>query len=802
MLSKLIKSNFKNDFSHMITFFLIMVLSVFLFHTGLMVFIGYSTVHKEKIEQYNWADMIVLSALEPSEMEKIEEIISTSDYIEEYEKQNPIYETFTIERGAAATGDSKNAYDLSTQGLYVLPYGAWGEIDAPHFTDMSDEEYDNPIYLSHYINTNIFKANIGDSIDLKVSDRYYTFQVAGFYEGILSNGLGLTYVKPELFEQWKTDKENSIRERLQEMRKTDPDAEISEYTYTLFNMKIAEGVDDVEGAGRLSQSFDEHEILAVAQGASEFITMFTFMQNMIAAMLMSFSIVIALITMIIIYFRITNSIEQNITNIGALKALGYTSSQIRKSMVIEFVLTTSVAFAAGIGFSYLIIPSFERAMRGNSAVVWDHAFDPISFIATFILIIGTVVVVSTVSTKGIKKLDPVIALRFGVDEKVFKKNRVPIEKTPGPLTWIMGLKSLTSNVKQNIILFVVTLSIGFVTTFSAFIAYNCVYDPMHLYRMLELECGDVMLMMGEDDLGNYTELQKLPEVEDIWWIDTTNFNVEGYSVSAEITDDWAEVPDVNILSGRSPIYDNEIALGGVIANILGVGIGDEVTVANGKVEKIYTITGIEQYSNAMGKDLSMTTDGARHLDYTVSRSTYNINVKGHTLQNANSVVEKAEDMFGNKLNSYFNIIEALKSGDESVIAIAAAMVFAIVIISIVVIILSMNLLVKTLIIKKQKEIGIKKALGFSSDQLRTELVLSMLPQIAFGAGVGAVIGLLGSNKVLASLLVSVGVLKSNMEVFPWMGVSAVAFSVIVSFIIIWVISARIKKISAYSLITE
>ena len=203
MLSKLIKSNFKNDFSHMITFFLIMVLSVFLFHTGLMVFIGYSTVHKEKIEQYNWADMIVLSALEPSEMEKIEEIISTSDYIEEYEKQNPIYETFTIERGAAATGDSKNAYDLSTQGLYVLPYGAWGEIDAPHFTDMSDEEYDNPIYLSHYINTNIFKANIGDSIDLKVSDRYYTFQVAGFYEGILSNGLGLTYVKPELFEQWK-----------------------------------------------------------------------------------------------------------------------------------------------------------------------------------------------------------------------------------------------------------------------------------------------------------------------------------------------------------------------------------------------------------------------------------------------------------------------------------------------------------------------------------------------------------------------------------------------------------------------
>ena len=130
------------------------------------------------------------------------------------------------------------------------------------------------------------------------------------------------------------------------------------------------------------------------------------------------------------------------------------------------------------------------------------------------------------------------------------------------------------------------------------------------------------------------------------------------------------------------------------------------------------------------------------------------------------------------------------------------MVAAIVLVSVLVIVLSMNLLVKTLIIKKQKEIGIKKALGFSSNQLRTELVLSMLPQIALGAAAGAVLGLMGSNKILASLLVSVGVLKSNMVVFPWMGIIAVIFAVVVSFVIIWMISARIKRISAYSLITE
>ena len=114
----------------------------------------------------------------------------------------------------------------------------------------------------------------------------------------------------------------------------------------------------------------------------------------------------------------------------------------------------------------------------------------------------------------------------------------------------------------------------------------------------------------------------------------------------------------------------------------------------------------------------------------------------------------------------------------------------------------MNLLVKTMIIKKQREIGIKKALGFSSNQLRLELVLSMLPQIGIGAAAGAVLGCLESNSILATLLSTMGIMRSNMEVFPWMGFLSIVFALVVSFIIIWILSGRIKRISAYSLITE
>lgn len=780
----------------MISFFLIIVLSVVMFHTGLMIFVGYSTVHREKIDQYNWSDMVVISALEPKDMEKIEEIISASDYIESYEKLKPVNMEFVIESLASENGDSKNAYDFSSSNLYTLPYGEWGEIEAPHFVELSDEEYDNPIYISVYSNTNFFKAKLGDSIDVKVKDKYYTFQVAGIYENMFANVMGVTYVDPSLYDEWKLEKQKSFEEAQKN------NEEVRQYEMTIFNMKLVPGTDDVEGAGRLSKSFDEHGILAYAQGSSEIITALSFMQNMIAAMLMAFAVIIAIISMIIIYFRITNSIEQNITNIGALKALGYTSKQIRKSMILEFLLTSAVAFGIGIGCSYLIIPSFETMMRSNSGVVWDHPFDPISFIVTAVIILGTVYIVSKISTKNIAKLDPVIALRFGINDHSFKKNRAPIEKTPGPLTWVMALKSLIGNTKQNVILTVVTVSIGLVTTFAAFLAYNCVYDPMHLYRMLKFESGDVEFYMNSDDLEAFTDIQNLPEVDKVWWTDSVSLNVDGYAVDALITDDWTDVPDVNILSGRIPKYDNEITIGGYMSTLLGKGIGDEVTVANGLIERRYLITGIDQNSNNMGKDIVMTSEGARHLEIIPQRTSFSVNVKDHSLVNSQKVVTDFIDMHGNKVNSYLNIIEALKSGNEQTIIIAGAMVLLMVLISVAVIVLSMNLLVKTVIIKKQKEIGIKKALGFSSNQLRLELILSMLPQITIGASIGAVLGISSSNKMLAAMLSAVGITRSNMDVFPWMGIVAVIFAAAVSFGIIWIISKRIKRISAYSLITE
>ena len=68
--------------------------------------------------------------------------------------------------------------------------------------------------------------------------------------------------------------------------------------------------------------------------------------------------------------------------------------------------------------------------------------------------------------------------------------------------------------------------------------------------------------------------------------------------------------------------------------------------------------------------------------------------------------------------------------------------------------------------------------------------------------IGAVIGTLKSNAFLTALLGSLGLAESRLPVYGWMGVAAVIFTTLISAVIIWMLSGKIKKISAYSLIKE
>ncbi|MCR4558177.1 MAG: ABC transporter permease [Saccharofermentans sp.] len=779
MLGKLLKANFRKDMSHMISFLLIVILSSTLMQLGLMLIIGYNSQFERKVKELNSPDLRVLMlTFDEEERASILDYITSLPEVDYYE----LVPTVTLKTEVVSDDidpDSKNAMDNVSGAYYFSPYGEWGEIDTPQFVDLYDKQVDEPIYMSRLYNQEIFKGAYkpGDEITLKINDRERVFTIAGFYESI--SLYDLFFVDPVTLAELNSE---------------------NVYPIDQIVIKLVDGVDVTEEYNKICNEFDMRNIASGAISINEFKLLYTQMINIISVFLCAFSIIITLVVLIVIFFRITNSIEQNITNIGALKALGYTTHQIRTAHILEFVITAGIGFLVSTGIIYSVIGPLEIALRTVAYISWDHPFDIVSFIVTGLVIIGSSFLVALKSTSSIKSLDPVQALRFGLKSHSFKRNVFPLESSGGPLVWLMALKSSFASKKQNILVMVVMCSIGLSLAVAVFVGYNIGLKPMNLQKLLSDNACDVMVSLRDDN--PIYEVSDLPYVTDVWWTDQFTAAYEGTNIYIDVSEDWNNVPEVNMLEGRLPKYDDEVVIGKKLAEARGVMIGDMIVLQTSEKSYEYTVTGFAQGTENYGLFVLMNEESAFHLGHTCYKNSLYINVEDSDPAKAAKVVESIESTFGDRVYSYLDYCTALANGEDSTITLARVICIILIIVSLAVIWLTMMLLIKTIIIKSQKELGIKKALGFTSEQLRTELSLSLMPSIIFGISVGAIVGVLNANTFMTILLSAYGVSKSNMADDPWMFISVIIVGAIVSYIMVYALSRRIKKISAYSLITE
>ena len=347
---------------------------------------------------------------------------------------------------------------------------------------------------------------------------------------------------------------------------------------------------------------------------------------------------------------------------------------------------------------------------------------------------------------------------------------------------------------------VVITSIGISLAMAVFVGYNIGFKPMNLLRLLSDNSCDVYASIRGDD--PIYDVADLPYVTDAWWSDSFSASYEGININVDVAEDWNDVPEVNMLEGRRPRYDDEVVIGKKLSDSKGIMIGDMILIENGTVNFEYTVTGFAQGSENYGLFVMMNEDGSSHLGIECYKNSVNILVENNDPAKTKKVVESLEDTFGDRLYMYVDYCTALEDGSDPTVMLARVICIILVVVSLAIIWLTMMLLIKTIIIKNQKELGIKKALGFTSGQLRTELSLSMMPSIAIGISAGALAGVMNANTFLTLMLSAYGVSHSNMEAGPWMTALVIVFGVAVSYVMVYALSRRIKKISAYSLITE
>lgn len=526
-----------------------------------------------------------------------------------------------------------------------------------------------------------------------------------------------------------------------------------------------------------------------------------YISQMICSGIMSaMAFLILLIALVVIASNIMNYIQENMKDLGALKAVGYTSRQLVCTLLLQFAgISLAVAFV-GAGLSYVLFPYINEMMVLQTGIPYTIRFLPLPFILTLGVLGGAVSFVVWLSSRRIRKVEPIVALRQGIKTHTFKRNHVPLEKTRAGLTLALALKTTFSGMKHNVTVCITMLVLSLVAVFSGVMIENMIADMTPFLNMIVGETADSCINIAADAEEEFLEKMNGDErVEKVYLYNSIQLlHVGGDVLMVTVTDDFSKVNNQDVIvEGRFPKYDNEMAIAAKYAKERGLETGDEIELtADGKQDG-YIISGLVQITNNLGKDCLLTREGYERIGKMQNMSYY-LNLTEETeIGKFNS---EMKDQFAGKVNTTIDIDATVEGAASVYVALMKMIVFAVLVLSVVVITFVLYLLVRTIVSNKKRDYGILKSLGFTTEQLILQTALSFMPAVVLSTVVGVTVCSFMINPMVAVFLKDLGIVKCTFTVPVGYNILAGIGMILAAFGIACLLSLKIKRITPKALL--
>lgn len=628
---------------------------------------------------------------------------------------------------------------------------------------------------------------VGKSIEISLGSHKETYAVCGFFNSVMMGSHNCTLTELVLTEDKYTELKNSGYA---------PQA-------TLCSVRLTNKQENLNYEAELKSAVSEqYPNIFMESNSYDDVLQSRYISQMICAGVMSaMSLFVLLIALVVIISNIINYIQVNMKNLGVLKAEGYTSGQLVCSLLWQFLSLTFLAATIGIVLSYLLFPAINAMMIAQTGIPYAIRFLPLPLAISFAILAITVASAVWFASRRIKKIEPITALRSGIQTHNFKRNPVPLETANTPLTLALALKTTLSGIKQNITVSVTMLVLSLVVVFSGLMMENVITDITPFLDLIVGETADSCInVQAEAENAFFSEMSGDSRVEKVYLFTSLNVShVGGTDLLATICDDFSKINNQKLVfEGRPPKYDNEIAIAAKYAKENGFRIGDEIEItSNGKQEK-YLICGFTQISNNLGKDCLFTRKGYERLS-TLTNTSYYINLTAGT--DIDTFHLEITEKFDGNVNATVNILKVLEGSAGVYVRLMTIIVAAILALSAVIIAFVLYLLVRTMLNNKIRDYGIMKALGFTTSQLILQTALSFMPTTILSAAVGLIVCSILINPLTALFLNGIGVVKCTFTVPVGFNVIAGIGLVLFAFITVCLLSLKIKKITPRALLS-
>ncbi|MBO4496036.1 MAG: ABC transporter permease [Clostridiales bacterium] len=633
---------------------------------------------------------------------------------------------------------------------------------------------------------------IDDDLILSTRSADYTLKLKGFIVepvcGSSMVGWKTIYTSKETFQEIASDLDD------------DPETDlVGRVTIVYVYKKTDCELSDSAFAVQLNKDTDIQNYSYASETASQMKYYTGLFSELTCKIMLVFCAILAAVVLIIMAHNISVTIEMSYTELGVLKAQGFSQMRIRVLFAIQYILSLVIGTVIGAFLAIPLIIKFGGIFQPITGILAKNNVDVVSGGLVLLIMLLVSIVIIFLATRKVGKISPVKALT-GEHSDVHFDNLLNAPISGKNLSVSLAYRQFSSRKRRYLVAILISAVLMFFM-----LTVNLMGSSMQSKQAMQA-MGEILseVNIGLSDRsfteGEMKEIQEITnstaEVQLDGFIRHEYLTLDGNSVMCEID---TNTDFMVMTSGRAPIYDNEIVITEIISDMLGIKEGDKVEVARREYKDEYIVCGIFCKINDTGKVFGMTEEGGKKL-----------HCGGFSWYSASLVhpkdCYKVEEALKARFHDSFimRIREDYSDADDmkSISAAVDVMKYTIYIFSVVFVLVVVSMICSKIFAQERKDLGIYKAIGFTSAKLRLMFAIRFLIIGVIGSAIGCAMSILFSEKALNKLLYSMGVTNfvSNYKVETIL--IPLVLLLVGFFLFAYFISRKVKKVQTRELVVE
>ena len=523
--------------------------------------------------------------------------------------------------------------------------------------------------------------------------------------------------------------------------------------------------------------------------------------TIIGGVLVGFVVALLIINIVVISSSVSGEIETDYKKLGILKALGFTNFKI--GLIISLLYLT----AEGIGFILgFILSIFFKKFLGDIFVPITACIPSNDISVINVLIILSIVVLSSllfifIKLLNLRKVSPIKAINGSSNDIYFSSRlNTPLYKRA---------LSLSISVKQLLFKPIRYLSIIFITALLSFFMLTSIRmsnftKSENVYKVMGTPMSKIAVSSYSEHPFTYEMMDEIKNVakkySDIDYMivrSATYVTMDGDTVLCNVNMNPSDI--LGVYKGRKPKYDNEFITTKNVCERYNLKIGDKVKLSSKSGESEFVLVGLYQCASDTGKNISVSYEGAKKIDENIRLFYMNLELKDkskvqNVIDELNNISADRFKVIDNRNIEIPEIVEYRMISDIiCVIILSFAVIFALI---------AVRLLTVKTFNQERLDLGIYKAVGFNSFNLRNTMSLRFMLASLIGIILGIILSLFFSNPLLGLMLSNLGLNNMNTSNTFLDYLLVILVGGAVAYLGAFIASRRIKRISSRELVVE